>query len=194
MEVKTCKQCGEIKPLSQFRKYYGGRKGTYKMCKSCERINSREKYLRAKGESMNWDEEAELDKIHELYEYQRRMGLQPPTKQERSVTIKDELDGMLDKYRDMAGQVVEAAQQTAGIDLLVEAPHDLAKWLTEPLTQEPDYYMDEVYDKLVDTYRPCINIDKASMMPVYDNKYKPILDKILERFTDYEDTYYEGTE
>jgi hypothetical protein len=32
------------------------------------------------------------------------------------------------------------------------------------------------------------------MMPVYDNKYKAVLDKILERFTDYEDSYYEGNE
>lgn len=194
MEVKTCKQCGEIKPLTQFRKYYGGRKGTYKVCKSCERINSREKYLRAKGECMNWDEEAELDKIHELYALQRRMGLQPPTRQERSVTIKDELDGMLSKYQGMAAQVAEATQKYEGVNVLADAPLDLIKWLTEPLTQEPDYYMDEVYEKLVDTYRPCTGIDKQTMMPVYDNSNKTILDKILERFTDYEDNYYEGTE
>lgn len=193
MEVKTCKQCGEIKPLAQFRKYYGGRKGTYKVCKSCERINSREKYLRAKGENMTPYEEDELSKIHELYEYQRRMGLQPPTKQERRASVIDELDGMLGKYRNMSAQV----GATTGLvsDLKPnEVPNDLIKWLTEPLTQEPDYYMDEVYDKLVDTYRPCINIDKATLMPIHDNKYKAILDKILERFTDYEDTYYEGTE
>ena len=39
--TKTCKQCGVIKPLEQFRNYYGGRKGTYTVCKSCEKINSR---------------------------------------------------------------------------------------------------------------------------------------------------------
>lgn len=194
MEVKTCKQCGEIKPIAQFRKYYGGRKGTYKVCKACERINSREKYLRAKGDCMNWDEEAELDKIHELYECQRRMGLQPPTKQERRTALSGELDGMLDRYRDMAAKATEVAQQTAGINTLVNAPAELVKWLTEPLTMEPDYYMDEVYERLVDAYRPCTGIDTHTMMPVYDNKYKAILDKILERFTDYEDSYYEGNE
>ena len=194
MEVKICKQCGEIKPLSQFRKYYGGRKGSYKVCKACERINSREKYLRAKGECMDWDEESELMKIHELYECQRRMGLQPPTRQERSTTLRSELDNMLGKYQNMAAQATATARRDATIDLLTDAPRDLVKWLTEPLTQEPDYYMDEVYEKLVDTYRPCISIDKDQMMPVYDDKYKTILDKILERFTDYEDTYYEGAE
>ena len=193
MDVKTCKQCGEIKPLAQFRKYYGGRKGTYKVCKACERINSREKYLRAKGDSMDWQEEAELDKIHQLYEYQRSMGLQPPTRQERHATIAEELDGMLDKYKGMAAQVAEAAPPFIG-QVTADAPRELLQWLTAPLDQEPDYYIDEIYEKLVDTYRPCTGIDRTTMMPVYDNKYKAILDKILERFTDYEDTYYEGTE
>lgn len=187
MDVKTCKQCGELKPVSQFRRYYGGRKGTYTMCKQCERINSREKYLTAKGESMTWQEETELDKIHKLYEYQRSLGLQPPNKQVRRASIADELDEMLDKYKGMSQQVAETAQTT-------EAPHELLNWLAVPLTHEPDYYLDEVYEKLRDTYRPCIGIDKTSMMPTYDNKYKAILDRILERFTDYEDSYYEGNE
>lgn len=193
MDVKTCKQCGELKPISQFRRYYGGRKGTYKVCKACERINSREKYLRSKGESMNYAEEAELEKIHTLYEYQRQMGLQPPTRQERKGTISTELDGMLDKYKGMAAQIA-ASTDLVGDMHPHNVPHELMKWLAEPLTQEPDYYLDEVYDTLCDTYRPCTGIDRTSMMPVYDNKYKAILDRILERFSDYEDTYYEGAE
>ena len=193
MEVKTCKQCGEIKPISQFRRYYGGRRGTYKMCKDCERINSREKYLRAKGESMNHAEEVELDKIHMLYEYQRRMGLQPPTRQERATTISEDLDDMLSKYKMMAYDVTTSAEQ-AGVKDVADVPAELMKWLTEPLVREPDEYIDDVYEKLVEKYRPCTGIDKSTMMPVYDNKYKAILDKILERFTDYEDSYYEGNE
>lgn len=192
MDVKTCKQCGELKPISQFRKYYGGRKGHYTMCKQCERINSREKYLTAKGESMTWQEEGELDKIHKLWEYQRSLGLQPPTKQTRRTSLADDLDGMLDKYKGMTEQLTGVK----GIDQLefTDVPPALLSWCFAPLDQEPDYYLDEVYDKLCDTYRPCIGIDKESMMPQYDNKYKAILDKILERFNDYEDTYYEGTE
>lgn len=190
MDVKTCKQCGELKPIAQYRKYYGGRKGTYTMCKTCERINSREKYLTAKGESMNWQEEAELEKIHKLYEYQRSLGLQPPTKNVTRASLADELDGMLDKYKSMSA---ETASNTPNVSV-VDAPIDLVKWLTKKLDQEPDYYLDEVYDKLCDTYRPCIGIDRASMMPVYDNKYKAVLDRILDRFNAYEDSYYEGAE
>ena len=193
MDVKTCKQCGELKPISQFRRYYGGRKGTYTMCKQCERINSREKYLVAKGESISQQEATELDKIHTLYEYQRSLGLQPPTRQTRRAALNADLDDMLSKYKDMAEQAASSAPSIFD-SVMDNAPYELTKWLIVDLDQEPDYYLDEVYDKLCDIYRPCVGIDKASMMPVYDNKYKAILDRILERFNDYEDSYYEGAE
>lgn len=190
MDVKTCKQCGELKPISQFRKYYGGRRGTYTMCKQCERINSREKYLVAKGESINLEEEAELDKIHKLYEYQRSMGLQPPNKQTRRASLAEDLDSMLSKYEDLVAQTNDAVKVDIGQDVS-DVPYELLSWLTCDLDKEPDYYLDEVYERLRDTYRPCTGIDKATMMPVYDNTYKAVLDKILDRFNDYEDSYYE---
>ena len=192
MEVKTCKQCGEIKPLTQFRKYYGGRKGTYTMCKDCERINSREKYLTAKGDTRDNDEDIELLKIHELYELQRNMGLQPPTKQVRRTTLRPDIDSMLDKYRKMSDMVQN--NPVAVTTDLTGVPVELTKWLTEELTLEPDEYIDDVYEKLVETYRPCTGIDRETMMPIYDNTYKDVLDRILERFNDYEDSYYEGDE
>lgn len=191
MDVKTCKQCGELKPISQFRKYYGGRKGTYKMCKGCERVNSREKYLAGKVDLSDAERE-ELSKIHTLYEMQRNAGLQPPTKSGRRQALTESLDDMIQKYAQMSAEADKAA---GGIPLQFrDAPRELIKWITEPLTREPDYYMDEVYEKLVDTYRPCVGIDRETMMPVYDNKYKGILDCILDRFTEYEDSYYEGAE
>ena len=193
MEVKTCKQCGELKPIGQFRKYYGGRKGTYKMCKACESINSREKYLVSKGDALNQQEEAELDKIHTLWDYQRKLGLQPPGRQERKVPLSNELDGMLDKYKCMAEQVTSTTAALHELQVK-DVPKELLDWLVTPLTEDPDQYIDDIYETLVETYRPCIGIDRDTMMPVYDNKYKAVLDKILERFTDYEDSYYEGDE
>lgn len=183
MDVKTCKQCGELKPISQYRRYYGGRKGTYTMCKQCERINAREKYLVGKGESLNWQEEGELDKIHKLWEYQRSLGLQPPTRRERESRLTDDLDSMLEKYSAMTVGMPKDGPIT-------DAPRELAEWLTKPLDREPDYYLDEVYEDLKETYRPVLRIDAASMMPVYDDKYKAVLDLILERFNTHEDNYY----
>jgi len=189
MDVKTCKQCGELKPVAQFRRYYGGRKGTYTMCKQCERINSREKYLTAKGDELNYEEEAELSKIHQLYEYQRNMGLQPPNKQTRRASLSSDLDDMLSKYKGMSDQAAAALKTDQ--PNIADLPQELMSWLVKPLDLDPDYYLDEVYERLRDTYRPCTGIDKASMMPVYDEKYKAVLDSILERFNDYEDSYYE---
>lgn len=187
MKAKTCKQCGELKPIEQFRRYYGGRKGTYTMCKQCERINSREKYLVGKADRRTEAEEQELAKIHELYILQSKLGLQPPIRSGRSTSLVDDLDAAIETYAAMAEQAAVGASTTP-------APYELTKWLTEPLTEEPDYYLDEVYEELTNTYRPCTGINRATMMPEYDNTYKDVLDSILDRFNAYEDSYYEGAE
>lgn len=188
MVTKVCKQCGELKPIEQYRQYYGGRRGTYKTCLSCERINSREKYLSGKGDKRTPAEQLELDKIHALYEVQTKLGLQPPNKQGRRTALVDDLDGMLEKYRT---QAAKTANTTPPIEAATNAaPYELMRWLTEPLDKEPEYYLDEVYEQLLATYRPCTGIDSATMMPEYDNTYKAVLDSILERFNDYEDSYY----
>lgn len=182
MNAKTCKQCGELKPIEQFRKYYGGRKGHYNTCKVCEKINARAKYLRSKGESMDYDEEAELHKIEKLYEVQRAAGLQPPSSGERSKPLVDSLDDMIAKY---------STKPNVPDDRQLEGPHDLTVWLTNELTEEPDYYLDEIYDTLKAKYRPVLRIDSSTMQPVYDDTYKNTLDKILERFYEYEAYYWE---
>lgn len=183
MRTQVCKQCGELKPIEQFRKYYGNRKGYYKTCKSCEKINSREKYLRNKR-SLTIEEYDECDKIHKLYDLQRKAGLQPPRSDSgRSVPITESLDDMISKYEEHT-KVVQAPT------LNKPAPAELLRWLTEPLTEEPEYYQEEVYDELKAKYRPQIRIDTATMLPVYDDTYKDVLDQISDRFDEYEDNYY----
>jgi len=166
-----CKQCGINKPAEQFRKYYGGRKGHYKTCLDCERINSRYKYLHNKQE-LSQDESNELIKIEELYTVQRKHGLKPPHTIIKKASITDAIDAMLNEYSD----------KPIGI------PDELNKWLNEPLTKEPEYY-DEVYDRLKKTYRPVLKLTEE-FMPIYDDTYKEILDNILTRFCEYEDSYY----
>ena len=181
MEAKVCRQCGEMKPLSQYRRYYGGRTGHYTTCKACEKINSRLKYLESK-ETLTEVERIERDKILELYEAQRGAGLRPPGRGGRRTEAVADLDAMIGKY------------QAAVIDQFKDAvplPQELSKWLTCELTLEPDEYIDEVYEQLCKTYRPVVKIDQATMMPVYDDTYKNALDAILKRFYEYEATYYE---
>ena len=169
METKVCRQCGTIKPIEQFRQYYGGRQGTYTICRSCEAINSRAKYLRRKGEKQSEADKAELAKIEELYYLQRACGLKPPAS--RVIASRaDELDVLISKYESTT-------------------PAELAMWLTKELTEAPDVY-DAIYDELLKRYRPVLYVDQATFKPVYDERHKVTLDKILERFTEYEDNYY----
>lgn len=187
VRTKQCRQCGEIKPLEQFRQYYGGRKGTYTICKGCEKINSRAKYLEKKA-ARTVEEEAELTKIYTLYDAQRACGLQPPRREEgRQSKLVDNLDDLIKTYTQRANYIPELPPD---IDTKATPP-ELLQWLTEELTEEPDYYLDEVYEDLKAKYRPMLRIDVDSMLPIYDDSFKTILEKILSRFNDYEDKYYD---
>ena len=181
MEARVCRQCGELKPLSQYRKYYGGRTGHYTTCKACERINSRLKYLESK-EALTEIERIERDKILALYEAQRGAGLRPPSRGGRRTEAVTDLDAMIGKYT--ANKVPEVSVEQQAL------PMELRKWLTCELTLEPDEYIDNTYEQLCKTYRPVLKIDQVTMMPVYNDTYKNALDAILNRFYEYEATYY----
>ena len=101
IDTKICSHCGEEKPLSSFRHYYGGRKGTYKYCKDCEKIITREKYLVAKGVRRTPQEEMELQKIHKLYELRVSVGLEAPRHSDNRVGTVDLIDQMLAKAEAM---------------------------------------------------------------------------------------------
>jgi hypothetical protein len=185
MTTKVCRQCGEIKPIEQFRKYYGGRKGTYNTCKFCEKINSREKYLSRKESSgtITEAEQEELHKIHELWRHQMTLGLKPPRfAKGKSTPISESLDDLVAKYAEQANAVKEVTNE--------DIPAELAKWLVEELTEEPEYYQEEIYEALRAKYRPQIRIDKDTMLPVYDDTYRKVLQDISARFDEYEDSYY----
>jgi hypothetical protein len=134
-------------------------------------------------------ETLELAKIHFLWDEQIKLGLQPPSREGRRTSLSNELDDMLAKYSGMAQEVAKTTPATTE-----QAPYELTRWLTEQLVKEPDYYLDEVYDDLLAKFRPCIGIDTSTMMPKYDNTHKEILDRILERFNEYEDSYYDEEE
>ena len=78
-QMQSCKRCGAMKPLSEFRQYYGNRKGHYKHCLECERMEMRRKYLNNK-KTLSPDELYELQAIQNLYAARERKGLQAPHK------------------------------------------------------------------------------------------------------------------
>lgn len=193
MNTKVCKQCGQLKPIEQFRKYYGGRKGHYNTCKLCEKINARCKYLRNKGDLNRSDaEHEELLKIYKLYEAQRAAGLQPPREQSgRSTQLADSLDEMIASYSTVPQGVMIPVDQMDNIMNRPVAPAELLVWLSCSLTEEPDYYLDEVYEELKSKYRPTLRIDQDTLQPVYDDTYKYVLDQVLDRFYKYEEEYWD---
>ena len=186
METKQCRQCGEVKPIEQYRKYYGGRQGSYTICRSCEKINSRVKYLEKK-ESHSAAEILELNKIYQLYDAQRACGFRPPRREAgRHERVTEDLDAMIQKYTERANKAVEIAEV---LDTN-QTPPELISWLSCELTKEPDYYLDEVYEELKSKYRPVLRIDSATLLPVYDETHATALEQVLSRFNAYEDTYY----
>ena len=187
-EVRRCKQCGEVKQLSSkfFRPYYGkNASGFYRVCRTCERINNRYKYLIRKGDAATEAELEEIARIEELYDTLRELGLEPPRYGAGvTSTVHSLVEDLLQKKKN---QIAERKEQLEEIGVEVSVPTELAEWLTKPLTEKPEYYED-VYFKLREKYMPVIGVN-PDMSPKYDETYKEILDQILERFDEYEDNY-----
>jgi len=183
--VRKCKQCGEVKQLSSdfFRPYYGeNAKGFYRVCKTCERINNRYKYLTGKGNAATQADLEEIKRIEELYDTLRELGLEPPRYGARtSSTVYSVVEELLKRKQQ---QAVDKKKQF-GVE--ADVPTELAEWLTRPLTEKPEYYED-VYFKLREKYMPVVGVSSEGVQ-LHDETYKEILDQILERFDVYEDNY-----
>ena len=183
--VRRCKQCGEVKQLTTdfFRKYYGANaKGFYRVCKTCESINNRYKYLTGKGDAATPADLEEITRIEELYETLRELGLEPPRYGAGTTsTVYSVVEELLKRKQQ------QAADRKEQFGVEVDVPTELAEWLTKPLTEEPEYYED-IYFKLREKYMPVVGTNPDAT-PKYDETYKEIMDQILERFDEYEDNY-----
>ena len=116
--------------------------------------------------------------------YQMTLGLKPPRfAKGKSTPISESLDDLVTKYAEQANAVKEVTNE--------DIPAELTKWLIVELTKEPEYYQEEVYEALRAKYRPQLRIDKDTMLPVYDDTYRKVLQDISARFDEYEDSYYD---
>jgi hypothetical protein len=183
--VRKCKQCGEVKQLSSdfFRPYYGkNARGFYRVCKTCESINNRYKYLTGKGDAATQADLEEIKRIEELYDTLRELGLEPPRYGAgTSSTVYSVVEELLKRKRQ------QAADRKEQFGVEANVPTELAEWLSKPLTDTPEYYED-VYFKLREKYMPVVGVSSEGVQ-LHDETYKEILDKILERFDEYEDNY-----
>lgn len=177
-EIRKCKQCGNVKSLSQYRKYINS-ESRYRYCLECEKINTRRKYL-TKKPNITEAEQEELQQIEALYEAQRSVGLEPPRPNGGKGSIKDLI----------SQQLADAnAKKQHDIDISEETPSELLRWLHEELTAYSPEELESTMFKLSDKYRPQIRIDEDSR-PIFDERFKDILNKIQDRFDNYEEEYY----
>ncbi len=192
---RSCKQCGELKPVATgFRKYYKG-KGYYRTCLECERINNRRKYLQSIIAPATL--QPELQAILDLYAAQRRAGLSPPA--ERVATGSTFIDSVrkqieqLSTERDM-GLQAKSIDSAAGAALPL--PSELQTWLNYKVSdyQSDNRDPDDLYaqfDDLEARYRPVLQIDPVTFDKVYDERFAAALRSIYRVLSDYEDLWME---
>lgn len=64
---------------------------------------------------------------------------------------------------------------------------DMAEWHSQDMS--PEFLQETVYESLKRAYRPQLGIDKERYIPIYDDTYKNVLNDILRRFDEYEESY-----
>lgn len=202
--VKRCIQCGLLKPEDDFRPYtYAAKnntKGRYRICKSCEAIN--QAYRRAKQTVSahyaadmddSHDLRLEITRIEKLYDVLASRGLRVPNRKFESQEAKqvDDVERLMAFYE---------TQPTTTTNQLPSAvapavPADLQEWLDVPMETwleqgiSPEYLQETIYESLKSKYRPMLRVDKDTFLPVYDDTYKDILNMILQRFDEYEESF-----
>lgn len=169
-----CKQCGEIRTETEFRKYYGsGNRGRYKVCKQCESINNRHKYLRRK-ETLSEAEEIEKQEIEHLYDLLRAEGLQPPATKAVS-TVRDTVKDLIQRRQEKADQIAATVEGVS-----IATPPAILEWFSKDLSAYEEWELQEIFDELEEAYRPEIGVDPNTFKPIFDETHKEVLDKLEE--------------
>ncbi len=204
-EVKRCVQCGLLQEADAFRKYTYSRtnntEGRYRICRKCEAINTAYRHAKqweSEHPMPSFDDIDTAQKMHEvvvktevLYATLEKRGLRVPTVKvsaRHDAATLDAIDSIMSFYKEDV--LVQPVEMSAS-----EVPDELQHWLDEDSQIwkdndiAPEYLQETVYESLKAKYRPQIGVDKQSYLPIYDDTYKSVLNKILRRFDDYEEEY-----
>lgn len=175
----------------------------YRICRDCESINTT--YRRAREQldkgGLSPVECSQLSetvsKISRLYAALEAKGLQVPeygVKKKKSAA-----ETAVDKLLAFYGQQPQeqARQSTVDIPMEIDIPDDLKVWLEQDVNEwiekglSPEYLQETVYESLKAKYRPQLGYDSERGLPIYDDTFKDVLNRILKRFDDYEDSMEE---
>lgn len=175
----------------------------YRICRDCESINTT--YRRAREQldkgGLSIEESRALSetvsRILTLYRALEAKGLQVPeygVKKKKSAA-----ETAVDKLLAFYGQQPQeqARQSTVDIPTEIDIPDDLKVWLEQDVNEwnekglSPEYLQETVYESLKAKYRPQLGYDSERGLPIYDDTFKDVLNRILKRFDDYEDSMEE---
>jgi hypothetical protein len=119
-------------------------------------------------------------------------GLRVPTMPVQAQEEETSVDKLLSFY---ATATPQTQSVIAPVVIAQNIPDELTEWLNADTATwyaqgiSPEYLQETVYESLKAKYRPQIGVDKETYLPMYDDTFKDVLNKILRRFDDYEEEY-----
>lgn len=153
----------------------------------------------------------EIEKIEGLYALLEAHGYSTPVSGAKATAVQDMIPSTVDTYVESLSSFYGAApsdlkkateQQVTTKPAApalqpeeMDLPKDLQRWLemdVQALMQAgltPDYLQETVYESLKAKYRPQVGTDPTTFLPIYDDTYKNVLNRILRAFDDYEDQW-----
>lgn len=219
MTPKRCVQCGILKQPSDFRKYtysvQAKTDGRYRICKECEALNTRYRRAMERGDAATFERITGMYRALEALGYRTPLSAE----RKDSTVTNDIVDRILthhgvtvesvvkrdpdhDKHPKEEATVVfyhgdgtSTAMVSTIVRPLAEVPEELQYWLDVDMAEwtaadlSPEYLQETIYESLKAKYRPQTGVDKDLYIPTYDDTYKEVLNQILRRFDDYEETY-----
>lgn len=144
------------------------------------------------------------ERIEALYDMLAARGLRVPNKVDATpeksspeAKVLHDVDQLFAMYGDAPTGRREPAPARKSTVVLpeVEVPDELQAWLdADPKDWRdkelsPEYLQETIYESLKAKYRPQIDVDRQTFMPIYDDTYKDVLNQILRKFDDYEEQY-----
>lgn len=190
INAKTCKQCGRLLALPNFRRYYPRGAAAQKqkeaalkvgyntVCKECEAFNAKVNYI-YKLDKRTQEQQKLLDDAAVFYKALADKGLEPKGRYASDILVDAHLK-RASSYNDSiksARTFMNSILEPTANDALVDEYNKLLKL---DLTEEPDVYqamLDELRERSVGT--------DGRVRP----EYKEIFTKVAERFDEYEDNY-----
>lgn len=219
-KYKKCAQCGCVKPEDDFKIKYTRTDGTKlrnPYCRLCEEDTRNYRALTKllDAHCISLGQEQQLAKYVEVFRLLESQGLSTPLSRKSGdkasserirINPEQRLESLMQRYGvttsvPTAQHCSNAATQatsdvTEGIDT-TDVPEGLQQWLTGSFDEwyeklfTPEYLNESVYPTLKSAYRKEIGWNAVTLTPEYDDTYKDVLNRISDRFWDYEDWYRE---